>query len=878
MKTDDIRSKFLEFFKAKGHRVFSSDTLVPSGDKTVLFTSAGMNQFKPYFLGIKKGVKRAASSQKCLRTDDLEKVGKSPSHHTFFEMLGSFSFGDYFKEDAIGWAWEFIVKIIKIPKDKLWVSVYEKDDESLNIWINKINFPQKRIVKLAADKNFWPANAIKEGPNGLCGPCSEIFYDLGKKYGCSKDSCNPECDCGRFVEIWNLVFTQFNRKEKDGEGFLDPLPAKNIDTGMGLERVASVLQGVDTNFKTDIFAPIVKEIDSQIKNSKNRSDLDVYAIADHIRAVTFAIAEGVLPSNEERGYVVRKIIRKAVWHGYKMGLKELFLYKLIEVVYSVMKTAYPELEERREYISSVVKSEEERFQNTVDSGLMRLNDLMEKLKKDKKNKIAGEDVFKLYDTFGFPYELTRKVAQENGFEIDLDGFDQALDEQRERSKSFSQMKNEIFSKDKELLREVTLTDFIGYKDSVCESQVIAILNTSLNESFTEVDSGEAVILAAKTPFYGKGGGQVADKGELSSKDFMAEVFDVKNVDDRVLHFVKIVKGKIKNKSKVSLKIDKKQRLAIARNHTATHLLQAVLREVLGVHVQQAGSYVGPRKLRFDFNHFKPLSDEEIEEVEDRVNEYILANLKVNTKCVSSEQAKKEGAIALFNEKYGDEVRIIDISGMSKELCGGTHVDYTGDIGLFKIISESSSSSGIRRVEAITAREALVYFKTKESTLKQILSLLTAAESEVVKEVEGLIKEACLSQEHSKNLKKRNINKEAEELIAQAEKIKDILFIAREVGGEIDYISQLSDKIKTKSKNDMIIMLYSFIDGEVKLVLSLTKGLTHKGFDARVMFGKISVLIGGGGGGRAEFVKAGGKNTSRIKEAIDSIRKEIGDNL
>ncbi|MDP8253697.1 MAG: alanine--tRNA ligase [Candidatus Kaelpia aquatica] len=878
MKTDEIRTKFLEFFKNKEHKVFISDNLVPSGDRTVLFTSAGMNQFKPYFLGTKNDIKRAASSQKCLRTDDLEKVGKTSSHHTFFEMLGNFSFGDYFKEDAIVWAWEFIVEIIKIPKNKLWISVYEEDEDSFNIWISKINFPQERIVKLAADKNFWPADAIKNGPNGLCGPCSEIFYDLGESYGCSSDNCDPGCDCGRFIEIWNLVFTQFNRKEKNGEGFLEPLPTKNIDTGMGLERVASVLQGVDTNFKIDIFIPIVKEIDVQIKNSKSRSDLDVYAIADHIRAVSFAIAEGVLPSNEEKGYVVRKIIRKAVWHGYKMGLKDLFLYKLVAVVSSVMKAAYPELEKRCEYISSVVKSEEERFQNTIDSGLMRLNDLMDKLKKDKKDRIAGEDVFKLYDTFGFPYELTRKVAQEEGFKIDLNGFNQALDKQKERSKSSSQMKDEIFSKDKELLREVVLTDFIGYEDNICESQIAAIFNTELNESFTEVDSGEAVILTAKTPFYGKGGGQAADKGKLSSRDFIAEVFDVKNVDDRVLHFVKIIKGKIRDKSKVFFIVDKEQRLAIARNHTATHLLHVALREVLGAHIEQAGSSVGPHKLRFDFNHFKALSSEEIEEVENEVNKHILANLKVNTKNVSFEQAKKEGAMALFSEKYGDKVRVVDILGVSKELCGGTHVDYTGDIGLFKIISETSSSGGVRRVEAITAREARTYFKSKESTLKQVLDLLTTTESKVVKEVEGLMKTVCLSQEHSKNLEKGDIDKEAEGLIIKSEKIEDLLFIVREIDGEADYISLLSDKIKTKSKNNTIIMLYSFIDGKVKLVLSLTKDLAGKGFDARVMLDKISTLIDGGGGGRAEFVKAGGKDITRIKEAIDLIRKEIGDNL
>ena len=878
MKTDDIRSKFLDFFKNKGHKVFSSDTLSPSGDKSVLFTSAGMNQFKPYFLGIKDDVKRATSSQKCLRTDDLEKVGKTSSHHTFFEMLGNFSFGDYFKEDAIVWAWEFITEIIKISEEKLWVSVYREDEESFDIWVDKINFNPKRIVRLGADKNFWPADAIKNGPNGPCGPCSEIFYDLGKDYGCSKYDCDPGCDCGRFVEIWNLVFTQFNRKDKNGNGFLEPLPTKNIDTGMGLERVASILQNVDTNFKIDIFEPIIKEIDLEVKGLKNRSELDIYAIADHIRAATFAISEGVLPSNEERGYVVRKIIRKAVWHGYKMGVRELFLYKLVAAVAFAMKAAYPELEERREHISLIVKSEEERFQNTIDSGLMRLNDLMTKLKKERKGTLSGRDVFKLYDTFGFPYELTRKVAQENGFEIDVAGFSKALEEQKNRSKSSSQIKEEIFSKDKELLKEIPPTDFIGYKEDSCDSKIIAILNKELDQPLPSLESGEAVIMVSKTPFYSKGGGQVADKGELRSKDFLAEVFDARNIDDRVLHFVRLVKGSIKNKSKVTLVVNREDRIAIARNHTATHLLQAALREVLGAHVEQAGSYVDSRKLRFDFNHFKALSFSEIEEVEDRVNEYILANLKVNIKMFSYKQAKKEGAIALFSEKYGDQVRVVDISEVSKELCGGTHVNYTGDIGLFKLISDTSSAAGVRRIEAMTAKEARTYYKKEERILNQILSLFSTTQSKVVEDLNSLAKRVRLSKEQDKNIEKSNIDSEASRLISQAEDLKGSTFIVSELDKDMDYIYQLSDKIKIKSKNNTVIMLYSFIDRKVKLALSVTKDLIDKGFDARVMFDKISTVIDGDGGGRAEFIKAGGKDISRLKEAAGLIREYIGDNL
>ncbi len=877
MKTDDIRSKFLEFFKDKNHKVFSSDTLSPSGDKSVLFTSAGMNQFKPYFLGVKDDVKRATSSQKCLRTDDLEKVGKTSAHHTFFEMLGNFSFGDYFKEDAISWAWEFITEVIKIPEERLWVSVYKEDEESFNIWVNKINFPIKKIVRLNADKNFWPANAIKDGPNGPCGPCSEIFYDLGKDYGCSKKNCNPDCDCGRFVEIWNLVFTQFNRKDGDGDGLLEPLPTKNIDTGMGLERVASVLQGVDTNFKIDIFQPIVREIESQIKTTKVNFKSDIYAIADHIRAVAFAISEGVLPSNEERGYVIRKIIRKAVWHGYRLGIKDLFLYKFIAMVSSAMKTAYPELEERREYISLIVKSEEERFQNTIDSGLIKLNGLMAELKKVQKKVISGEDVFKFYDTFGFPYELTSKVAQENGFEIDIDGFNKALNEQKRRSQASSQIKEEIFSKDKELLKNVPATDFVGYKEISCESKVIAVLNTDLDKSLPNLKSGQGVIIVSSTPFYGKGGGQVADKGEVSSEDFLADVFDVRNIDDRVLHFVEIVKGTVKSKDKVKLTVDKEERLSTARNHTATHLLQSALKEVLGDHIKQAGSYVDSKKLRFDFNHFKALSLGEIEEIENRVNGYILANLKVDIKLLSYKQAKRDGAIALFSEKYGDKVRVIDILGVSKELCGGTHVDYTGDIGLFTIISETSSSGGVRRIEAITAKEARVYYKEVERQLREILGLLSTTQSKAVDEVKLLVDMVHLSEKENKNKNKSNINNEAKKFISEAKKIKEVLFIVNNVDKDIDYMSQLSDQIKSESKNNTVIMLYSFIDKKIKVIISVTKDLTNKGFDARDMFAKIATIIDGGGGGRAEFVKAGGKDISRLEAAISLIREYIGEN-
>jgi alanyl-tRNA synthetase len=588
----------------------------------------------------------------------------------------------------------------------------------------------------------------------------------------------------------------------------------------------------------------------------------------------------VLPSNEERGYVVRKIIRKAVWHGYKLGIRELFLYKLVATVAAVMKEAYPELEDRREYISSILKSEEERFQNTIDSGLMKLSSLMARLKKDKKTVIAGKEVFKLYDTFGFPYELTGKVAQENGFDIDIDGFSSALEEQKERSKSFSQIKEEIFSKDKELLKDIAATDFVGYESVSCESEILAILNEDLDRELSVIKEGKAVIVASKTPFYGKGGGQVADKGEISSKDFLAEVFDVKNIDERVLHFVEIVKGSIKKKSKVSLEVDREKRLAAARNHTATHLLHRALKEVLGDSVEQAGSYVDSKKLRFDFNYFKALSSDELEEVEDRVNNYILANLKLNVKVLAYKEAKEEGALALFSEKYGEKVRVVDIAGVSKELCGGTHVSYTGDIGLFKIISESSSSGGVRRIEAVTAKEARDYYKREEVILDKVSSLLSANQFKAAIEVESLIERLNILEKEANKRELAGIDGQAIDLISKAKKIKSALFVAAELDKDIDidYISKLSDKIKMRSKNNTVIMLYSLSDNKVKIILSLTKDLIEKGLDARVIFDRISKVIDGGGGGRADFVKAGGKDISKLKEALNLMREYIGDNL
>ncbi|MDP8233777.1 MAG: alanine--tRNA ligase [Candidatus Saelkia tenebricola] len=876
MKTDQIRMSFLDFFASKGHKIFPSDFLAPSGDKTVLFTSAGMNQFKPYFLGTKKDVLRAASSQKCLRTDDLTKVGKTSSHHTFFEMLGNFSFGDYFKEEAISWGWEFISDVVGLDESRIWVSVYMDDDEAYRIWTDKVKVHKKRIVKLGADKNFWPGNAIEDGPNGPCGPCSEIFYDLGKDVGCGNSGCNPNCDCGRFVEIWNLVFTQFNRKEKNGKGVLEPLPNKNIDTGMGLERMASVIQNVKTNFEIDIFKPIVSEILSLIGKSDGSKTIHINAIADHIRAVSFAITDGIFPSNEERGYVIRKIIRKAAWHGYKLGMEELFLYKIVPSIAAVMKQAYPELEKKRENISQIIKSEEERFQNTLDVGLVRLHDLMNDEKKRNQNILPGDKVFQLYDTYGFPYELSAEIAYDEGFEIDSEGFQKAMDDQRQRSKGGSNLLDSVFlMKDKELLGDLPETKFLGYDLSEAESTVLAVFDVALTEKLSNFNApGDAVIVVDKSPFYAESGGQAADKGEISNRGFRASVSDVQIREGRILHFVKVHEGRLEVNNKVNLKINIEERLDTARNHTATHLLQAALRKILGEHIEQSGSYVGPDRLRFDFTHFNALSSEEIICLEKLVNEYIMRNREVKTRIVSFDMAKKEGALAFFTEKYQDEVKVVEVADCSKELCGGTHVNSTGEIGFFKIISEVSSASGVRRIEAVTGRVAFEYVKDQEDLLKDVSSVLGVSRDRILSQIEEMRERLKEQSQFMQGQKYIQISDYIEKLKAKSVKIKGINFITDRFNEKVDFLADLIDRVKIDMIQNTVVVLYSIGDKNLKLFIGITDDLVNNGLDARVLVKGVASLIDGAGGGRADFAQAGGRNVSNMDRVVEKIKKEI----
>ncbi len=869
MQVDSLREKFLEFFKSKKHKIVSSDSLVPKDDPTVLFTPAGMNQFKKEFLGFDAGFKRAATSQRCLRTDDLEKVGKTSSHHTFFEMLGNFSFGDYFKDEAISWAWEFLTQELKISKDKLWVSVYQDDAEAHQIWKEKIGVPVKKIIKLGDKDNFWPAEAKTKGPNGPCGPCSEIFYDFGSNIGCGKADCTPACSCGRFVEIWNLVFTQFNRKE---DGSLEPLPHKNIDTGMGLERLASVMEGKLSNFETDLFEPIVREIKKHIIVKSALENEFVYAIADHLRAVVFCIYDGVLPSNESRGYVVRKIIRKSVLHLRSLGIKEPLLNKLVSLVAQVMRVPYPELMEKEGNIAQVILNEEKNFMHTLNSSNDLFKDKFSGFKQKQDPEKTGRVAFQLHDTYGVPLELTKPWLDAQGIKFSQQALDQELKEQKERSREQSGMKGDVFDT-KGLGLKVKETKFVGYKNYSVKAKILAILKD--NSEVKKAAQGDTVqIILDQTSFYAEGGGQVGDTGRLIKGKNVFEVLDTRRIDKVVVHIGKIKAGSFKKTDSVKAEVNAERRLSIARNHTATHILQAALRKVLGTHVQQQSSLVAEDKFRFDFTHFKALTKEESIRVEEVANNLIINNYAVSAKQMTLKEAKKTGALAFFGDKYGEKVRVISISDISKEFCGGTHLDATGQIGLLKILNEGSVASGVRRIEATTGNFAYKIIKQEKETLAEISGLLNAPIELLAQEIEKKIKQVK-ELEKALNLRRlETIASLTDDLVASGEAIKDIKVITKSVDNlDIDLLRKNVDLVKAKT-NNAIIALASVKDGRVLLVMGVTEDLSKKGIDAGKLIRQIAPLIGGSGGGRADFAQAGGNKPENLAQAFDELRKVL----
>jgi len=846
MTADILREKFLAFFKARKHKIVESDSLVPKDDPTVLFTPAGMNQFKKEFMGFDAGFKRAATAQRCLRTDDLDKVGKTSSHHTFCEMLGNFSFGDYFKAEAIAWAWEFLTEELKISPDKLWVSVYQDDDEAYNIWKDLIKVPANKIVRLGDKENFWPAEAKAKGPNGPCGPCSEIFYDFGPSVGCGEKICDPSCPCGRFVEIWNLVFTQFNRKD---DGTLEPLPNKNIDTGMGLERLAAVMQGKQNNFETELFQPITKEIINSAKAGPNLKI--IYAVADHIRAAVFSIYDGILPSNEGRGYVIRKIIRKASLHLLILGIKEPFLYRLVPIVAEVMRQPYPDLTKQREDIAQIVLAEEKNFIYALGSSEELFKSKFNEFIKKPNPETVGNIVFLLHDTYGIPLDLTKEWLAKHKISFSEEVFGQAMKEQKARSKAGSAMKGDVFSA-KSLDIKVKESKFVGYKENSCQAEILAVLK-----------DGKEIILD-RTPFYAESGGQVGDTGKLINGKNVFEVLNTQKIDNVFLHIGEAKSGSFKKGDKVTAQINVERRLNIARNHTATHILQAALRQVLGSHVQQQGSLVGEEKFRFDFTHFKGLSEEEISRVEELANNFVSKNQAVSCKEMSFKEAKKAGALAFFEEKYGENVRVVDIGDISKELCGGTHLANIGEIGLIKIISEGSVASGIRRIEGVTAGFAELFVKEQEEK---------AAEESRKRAKLKELKEQEKKRSSEVNIRLREA---MPKLIEKGIKINGINVVySLEPDLDMGALRFLADNLKSELRQSVIVL--GSQDNEQKrasLVIAVTQDLSARGLDAGALIRQVAPVIGGSGGGRQDFAQAGGTKPENFTLAFDKLKDII----
>lgn len=858
MKTDEIRKRFLDFFKGRGHTIVRSDSLVPQSDPTLLFTGAGMNQFKDYFLGLKKDLKRATSCQKCLRTGDLDEVGKTPYHHSFFEMLGNFSFGDYFKKEAIRWAWEFLTVEMKISKERLRVSVHQKDDEAFKVWRDDIKVREDWIYKMGDKTNFWPANAPADGPNGPCGPCSEIYFDQEPQKG-----SGGSIEDSRFAEIWNLVFTQFDRQEG---GKLLPLNNKNIDTGMGLERLACILQNKKTNFEIDIFVPLHEAVKTHLDFGKRAagSANDLYALSDHVRAVIFAIADGVIPSNEGRGYVVRKLIRRALWRAHQLlhslqatpprELENPFLYKVVPKVIEVMRGAYPDLVGAQFNITETLRGEEERFLKTLERGLVLLEEKIKAAKAAGEKKLSGEEVFILYDTYGFPDELTRVIAYANHLEIDQEEFDRLMEGQRKRAKGATPLVESIFVKSEfeERLHKLPPTQFLGYETHRAKGRVL----------LWQQEGERALVVLDRTPFYAESGGQVGDQGFLEAPQFKARVEDTQKKDQYHLHYVRIAKGHLREGMEVEVEIDANRRDRSMRNHTATHLLHAVLREVLGEQVRQLGSLVHPDRLRFDYSFSRPLTEEELLIIESRVNEETLKDSPVEKEEMPFEEAKKGGAIAFFGEKYGNRVRVVTVPGISKEFCGGTHCNRTGQIGAFVIVSDASIASGVRRMEALTGEGALRYIQELRSQVRSAAEKLRSSPAELVERIEKL-------QNRMKQLEKEDRERPQsrvalEELMGNAKRVGIFrLVTAKLEGAGKAELRKIHDQLRSRAQQT-VWLLASCLEEKVHVLVGSSPDLKEGPPFAQELARKVFTKMGASGGGRKDLVEGGGSDPDAVK--------------
>lgn len=857
---NDLREKYLAFFESKGHLRLPSFPLVPINDKSLLLINSGMAPMKKFFTGEEiPPRKRVTTCQKCIRTPDLERVGHTARHGTFFEMLGNFSFGDYFKDEAIPWAWEFLTETLEIPKDLLWPSVYEKDDEAYDIWVNKIGVDPSHVVRLGKEDNFW------EHGSGPCGPCSEIYFDRGAKYGCGSPDCKPGCDCDRFMEIWNNVFSQFNN---DGNGNYTELAQKNIDTGMGLERLACVMQGVDNMFEVDSIRKVIDKVcDISGKNYGDNADNDVSirVIADHSRSAMFMIADGVIPSNEGRGYVLRRIIRRACRHGKLLGIDHPFLVDTVTVSIEESNRAYPELEEKRDYILKVISMEEERFDATIDAGLSILSDIIRGAISDKADVISGSDVFKLYDTFGFPIDLTREIAAESNLRIDEELFTKLMLAQKKRAREARANIGGWDESSKSLLSDLPKTIFTGYTDYRSPAKVIAILTDA--GSVDSVNEGDCSIILDRTPFYGEGGGQVGDTGTIYSDSFVSKVYDTKKTDGVYVHIATVANGTLHVGDEVIADIDDVKRSAIKRNHSAAHLLQAALRSVLGNHVEQAGSFVNEDICRFDFTHFAALTNEEIIAVEALVNANILVANEIVTIETDIETAKKSGAMALFGEKYGKTVRMVKMGDFSTELCGGTHCDNTGKIGLFKIISESSVAAGVRRIEAVTGLGVLKLISAKEALINETAGELKVQNpADIAKRASQLTTELHDARKEIESLNARFASSKLTDILSSAKKIGSVKLIATRIDMQIDAARALADDIKA-NHHDVVAVFAVVASDKINFIAVAGKDAVTAGVHAGKLVGAVASATGGKGGGRPDNAMAGGKDVSMLEDAF-----------
>lgn len=868
---NELRKMYLDFFESKGHLKLGSFSLVPNNDKSLLLINSGMAPLKPYFTGQEVPPrKRVTTCQKCIRTGDIENVGKTARHGTFFEMLGNFSFGDYFKNEAIAWSWEFLTEVVGLDKERLFPSIYLDDEEAFEIWNQKIGIPANRIFRFGKEDNFWEHGA------GPCGPCSEIYYDRGEKYGCGKEGCTVGCECDRYIEVWNNVFTQF---ESDGKGNYTELVQKNIDTGMGLERLATVVQDVDSIFDVDTIKALrdkVCELANVTYHEDAKKDVSIRLITDHIRSVTFMISDGILPSNEGRGYVLRRLLRRAARHGRLLGIDGLFLSKLSETVIEVSKDGYPELDEKKDTIFKVVTTEEENFNIKIDQGLNILKKLEEELKAAGKNVLSGDDAFKLYDTYGFPLDLTIEIMEESGVQVDVEGFNKAMEVQRVTARTARKETN-YMGADANVYQEIdpsVTTVFVGYENHTHDS-IITVLTTQDAIVDTLCEGEQGTIFVEETPFYATSGGQEADTGIISSATGTFKVQDtIKLLGGKFGHVGIVTSGEFKVGSTVTLTIDEERRALTGRNHSATHLLQKALKMVLGNHVEQSGSSVNKDRLRFDFTHFNAMTKEEIAKVEELVNQQISSGISVRTDIMSIEDAKKTGAMALFGEKYGDSVRVVSMGDFSKELCGGTHVKNTNEISTFKIISEAGVAANVRRIEALTSDGAFDYYKNIEAELFQAAKTAKTEPQNLTAKIQSMLDEIKMLTAENNKLKDKVAKDSMGDVMSNVIEVKGVKVLPVSLKDvDMNSLRNLGDQLKEKLGSGVVV-LASEMDGKVNLIAMVTDDVMKQGAHAGNLIKEIASLVGGGGGGRPNMAQAGGKNPAGIKDALEKAIKVV----